>query len=402
MKIVSVFFFNIKISTSNKEDELVEKKEGITMKKKCFLLMAIMISCLVLMKGFALADLNDVAVSPRATVSELAPLTEEEMAAAQPLIIERAIEEGQEPISCPVVEQPVGETVVFPSSPGEMGAKYSTTPFEVNDTEIEPQTYPSDAAYSYPFPFTRLEVFNVKRGAYRKFPYRTIGQLFFYIPGLGSARCTASVAQEKWVWTAGHCVVSPPENWHTNFTFRPGARKTKKPFGTWKWDNDTVSLVGWSSDGYLCYDIGAVRFKKKKFGTKRKTLAQRVGHLGFMYGASREQHWNEFGYPAASPFDGTKLIQSQSSIGEDDTLTDPSADCGDPGAPLPIGVGNDMTGGSSGGPWIVDFSGEAGSTNYINSVNSFKYTSPYRPGAVYGPYFGTGAMNIWNYMTANP
>lgn len=362
------------------------------MKKNSFLLIAIMISCLVLMKGFALADLNDVMVSPPTTMEQLAPLTEDEIATAQPLSIEIAIEEGQEPIPRPIPEQPEGATAVFPSSQGEWAEaeEYNFTPIEVNNAEIETLTYPTDAAYEYPFPFTRLAVFNKnKNEKYTKFPYRCIGKLFFTIPGQGNYRCTASIAQGRWVWTAGHCVVTPTiPTWHTNFTFIPGVSNQSKP--VWKYANNAVSLVGWALYGKLCYDIAGVRFKKKH----RKTLAQKYGYLGFMYNASRKQHWNQFGYPSASPFDGNKLIQSQSSIGHDD----PYQDC----EPAPMGVGNDMTGGSSGGPWLVSFSGEAGPTNFMNGLNSFKYISPNWPDTMYGPYFGEGAKNIWDYMTANP
>jgi len=328
-------------------------KEGVPMKKKHVLLIGMMICCLVLMKGFAFADPNDVVFSPPVAAEQLAPLTEEEMAAAKPLIIEIAIEEGQVP---------------------------------------EPQVYPP-AAYTYPFPFTRLEVFNVKKRAYKKYPYRTIGQLFFTIPGAGDFRCTGSVVEGSWVWTAGHCTVTPDPsnpNWHTNFTFVPGARGTKQPFGVWAYDNLSVSVVGWAVQGSLCYDLGGVRFQRN---AKGKSLEEKLGALGFLANASREQHWNQFGYPAAAPFDGTKLIQSQSSIGEDD----PFMDCD----PKPIGVGNDMTGGSSGGPWIVGFGGK-GSPNSINGLNSYKYIIPDRPDAMYGPYFGDAAQNIYNYMKDNP
>jgi V8-like Glu-specific endopeptidase len=362
------------------------------MKKNYFMLIAIMIFCLFLMKGFALADPNDVVVSPPFTMEQLVPLTEDEMTAAQPLSIEIAIERGQEPIPRPMPELPEGATAVFPSSKGEWTVEndeYDLTPTEANNTEIEPLTYPTDPAYEYPFPFTRLAVFNMKKGRYKALPYRVIGKLFFTIPGQGNYQCTASIAQGKWVWTAGHCVVTPPvPTWHTNFTFIPGVSTQSTP--VWKYANNSVALVGWSYYEELCYDIAGVKFRRRN----GKTLAQKYGHLGFMYNASRKQHWNQFGYPSASPFDGNKLIQSQSSIGRDE----PYQDC----TPVPIGVGNDMTPGSSGGPWLVAFSGEAGPTNYMNGLNSFKYISPNWPDTMYGPYFGDGAKNIWDYMTANP
>jgi V8-like Glu-specific endopeptidase len=326
------------------------REGGITMQKKHFLLVAVAISCVVLAGGIVWADPNDVEVSPPVAAAQMALLTEQQMAAAKPMEILIIAEE-----------------------------------------EPMPQVFPP-AAYTYPFPFTRLEVFNVKKKAYKKYPYKTIGQLFFTIPGAGNYRCSASVGHNSWVWTAGHCVCSPEiGTWHTNFTFIPGVRKDKKPYGTWAYDNMAASLAGWVSDRSLCYDIGIARFQRNAEG---KSLEEVVGALGFLADADRKQHWNLFGYPSVPPFDGTLLIQAQASIGEDD----PFQGC----EPKTIGVGNDMTGGCSGGPWIVEFNKSKKSGNYINGVNSYKYTSPSRPLAIYGPYFGTGAQNLYDYMKDNP
>ena len=60
--------------------------------------------------------------------------------------------------------------------------------------------------------------------------------------------------------------------------------------------------------------------------------------------------------------------------------------------PATIGVGCDQTGGTSGGPWLVNFSGFAGLTNLVNGNNSYKYNN--LPLNLYGPYFTTGASNV--------
>jgi hypothetical protein len=46
----------------------------------------------------------------------------------------------------------------------------------------------------------------------------------------------------------------------------------------------------------------------------------------------------------------------------------------------------DMTGGSSGGGWIVG--------GNVHSVNSYKYT--FDPNSMYGPYHGQGAADLYN------
>jgi hypothetical protein len=45
-----------------------------------------------------------------------------------------------------------------------------------------------------------------------------------------------------------------------------------------------------------------------------------------------------------------------------------------------------MTGGSSGGPWFINFSESTG-TGALNSVNSFKYLGGKQKSYMFGPYF---------------
>ena len=63
----------------------------------------------------------------------------------------------------------------------------------------------------------------------------------------------------------------------------------------------------------------------------------------------------------------------------------------------PVGIGCDMTPGSSGGPWIVNFSGASGSTNLLNGNNSYRYGLSEE---MFSPYFGTAAKNLWDSLTS--
>jgi hypothetical protein len=243
-----------------------------------------------------------------------------------------------------------------------------------------------------------MEVFDKTNRGYLRYPYRTIGQLYFTIPGEGVFRCTAAVGLKRWVWTAGHCVYTQGVGWHTDFTFVPGARDDKTPFGVWAGDGAAAAPVGWIDHGSICHDIGAVRFETDSSG---RTLQQRVGRLGFAANLPDQQHWNEFGYPAAAPFDGDRLIQSQSSIAEVDLIPVLFDWCtGSEDDPLTQGVGSDMTPGTSGGPWIVKLSGNRKGGNYINGVNSYKYIG--YDESMYGPYFGDAAIELWKTMKTNP
>jgi hypothetical protein len=52
-----------------------------------------------------------------------------------------------------------------------------------------------------------------------------------------------------------------------------------------------------------------------------------------------------------------------------------------------------MTGGSSGGFWLVNYSaGKTGAVNYINGLNS--HTEPSEPNSMYSPYFGQDFLDL--------
>jgi V8-like Glu-specific endopeptidase len=112
-------------------------------------------------------------------------------------------------------------------------------------------------------------------------------------------------------------------------------------------------------------------------------LHDKIGYLGYKANVSRNQTWNAFGYPQAAPFDGKKLTYCKAAYATSDTQFSPDT----------IGIGCDMTGGSSGGPWILNYTpGQSGSFNYINGLNSYKYDS--QPKAMYSPYFGNEFLDL--------
>ena len=59
-------------------------------------------------------------------------------------------------------------------------------------------------------------------------------------------------------------------------------------------------------------------------------------------------------------------------------------------SPPTIAIGCDMTGGSSGGGWIVNMKDGLGT---LVSVNSYGYFS--QPDAMYGPYQGNAAEKLY-------
>jgi V8-like Glu-specific endopeptidase len=235
---------------------------------------------------------------------------------------------------------------------------------------------PVPAGYTYPFPFTRHNV-DVK---YTKSPYKTVGKMFFTQNSTDFVCSGASVVSSpnNSVYTAGHCVSDGSSTFSTNVVFVPARKNGNNPFGQFP-GTQLWTTSAWHFSGDLTRDFAAFAVGTNGAGN---TLQSRVGTLGFQYDQSRVQHWDAFGYPASGGFSGETMVTCKASHAVDDTAI-PG------GGPDPMGIGCDMTSGSSGGPWITMLK----RGNFLNSVNSYKYPST-EPGAMYGPYFDILANQV--------
>lgn len=214
---------------------------------------------------------------------------------------------------------------------------------------------------------------------YTHYPFRTIGKVFFIDNGVRYV-CSASVAVNNAVWTAGHCVFNPSRRtWHNNWVFVPAYADGRAPYGQW-YARELWALNGWINSGSFAYDIGmAVLYQNSG-----SSIANRVGWLGYRANVSRSQVYTAFGYPAASPFNGQRMAWCQDSLRRVDFAFSPATN----------GIGCNMTGGSSGGPWLINYAYNSTNGNYVNGVNSYKYNND--PYSIYSPYFGDGAINLYN------
>jgi V8-like Glu-specific endopeptidase len=203
------------------------------------------------------------------------------------------------------------------------------------------------------------------------------GRVFFTYQGR-TASCSGDAVtsgNKSTVITAGHCVKLDGA-WHTNWVFVPGYDNGNRPYGTWT-AAKTLATPQWSATEDLNYDVGAAVVNPLN-GQK---LTDVVGGQGIAFNQARRQNMYAFGYPAAAPYDGSKLIYcSGRTINDFLGSNDQGLNC-------------DMTGGSSGGPWFLSFNESTG-TGIQNSVNSFKYNL--LPNYMFGPYFGTDAQNLYN------
>ena len=150
------------------------------------------------------------------------------------------------------------------------------------------------------------------------------------------------------------------------------------PLGSWTAETATV-FSAWHSGGDLSRD--ACVLKMNTLGGQN--IHDAIGALGYKYDLPLPQHYFATGWPAAAPFTGGLLIVATASDAETDTQQ--------AGALLfTHGIGNVMTGGSSGGAWLVGYQPGLGAQVlepvFWNGLNSYKYVSPARPLEMFGPY----------------
>ncbi|MFJ4875414.1 trypsin-like serine peptidase [Streptomyces sp. NPDC088745] len=198
---------------------------------------------------------------------------------------------------------------------------------------------------------------------------KTSGRVFFTYQGR-TASCSGNsvTSQNKsTVVTAGHCVKMDGA-WHTNWVFVPAYNDGVTPYGTW-----TAAKLSatdqWTASEDINYDVGLAVVNPLN-GQK---LSDVVGAQGVQFNGGYNKPMYAFGFPAAAPYDGKKLVYCSGNTTKDFLLTKDH------------GLACDMTGGSSGGPWFNSFNESAG-TGLQASVNSFGYT--FLPGRMFGPYFG--------------
>ena len=283
--------------------------------------------------------------------------------------------------------------IVQPQSTPQAAATSTQTQSATTSTAICGVGYCSALYYSYPFPYTRVAV---PGSYYTSYPYSTMGKVFFQVWNPQYQRwvnssCSGTVVaaeNKSTVWTAGHCVRQAGSGGRLgpkvrNWVFAPAYQNGYAPRGVWaaKYTNTTG---GWAYYGSYGDDAGAVVVYPSSNGTR---LANYVGSLGITWNQPVRQNWRAFGYPAydlRAPSMNFNGMYNYMCTAPTAALTNYNA----------MGIGCDMTGGSSGGAWTIGLSSSGG---WVNSVNSHKNFRD-QPKAMYGPYQGTAEANLFNAM----
>jgi|HubBroStandDraft_1064217.scaffolds.fasta_scaffold185750_1 V8-like Glu-specific endopeptidase len=221
-------------------------------------------------------------------------------------------------------------------------------------------------------------------GSTTQAPATTTGKVFFTDHTGGNWVCSGSLvnsAGQDLVITAGHCVygtaggeIPAGETWHSNWVFAPDYSNGYAPYGYWS-ARQLWTLTNYINNDDEPDDLGAALLNTNSNGVKAVAL---LGGQGFAWNQSSSQFVYDFGYPAAAPFNGQTLQYCTNDAGFG-WLSDMEF--------LPC----NFTGGSSGGPWLMDFNGNWG---YVDSVNDATGYFFY-PGQMGGLYFGNNAMNLY-------
>jgi V8-like Glu-specific endopeptidase len=266
-----------------------------------------------------------------------------------------------EPVVNPL-ETPDTSTVVPDTEAGPDPAGAMTKSGLVSDVETK-----AFGSFGIPYTTTRVQDGNQSAAgttsANRQsttYPYRTIGKLTF-----SAGYCSASLIRRSVIVTAAHCIQNfgSGSNIFSNFQFRPGhygaAGATAAqiaPYGTWNW----ISLVrpaSWANGT----DIGSGAARDNDLAVialGKNAQGQFIGNItGYMsYG------WNNYSFVTSSKT-GNLHTAAVSTLGYPFLMdsgaimqrTDGPTYTTSIGGAGQLQQGSNFTGGSSGGPWVVNF-----------------------------------------------
>ncbi len=308
------------------------------------------------------------------------PKVELEAAAAETELWTLAEMDAAEPISIEIDEAALNSAprsvTEVPESDVESESVASGLPEDDADVEDDMTPTATSGGYNYPGPYSVSEV--GRTHSYLTYPYVTVGKLFFKQNGRRYVGSAASIGNFA-VFTAGHCVHmgnGTASGWSKDVVFVPAHKNGTAPRGQWR-ASHCITRARWYNRGIpngLTEDMGGVILHP----LAGKRISQRVGWLGATWNRGPFQHWHALGYPAASPYNGKLMWETRASYAYRGSVSGKN----------PVGIGCDMTGGCSGGPWVRGL----GTSNQLNGVNSYRRSS--RPQELFSPYFDRRARSL--------
>lgn len=231
--------------------------------------------------------------------------------------------------------------------------------------------------------------------------YRATGRVLFTLPA-GNYICSASVATDERsdisvVLTAGHCAFDQgTHTFATNWMFIPEFDTrdtydcTVAVYGCWTADRLVVH-AGFANQTGFTQTATLYDWAFAVVDTNGATSAQLDATVGSFPIDFRSYATGTpvaaFGYPAGGKYSGNNdLIYCNGGLGTD---------------PWNLGrtykLSCDMTGGSSGGPWLIGFDA-SGNSGTLASVNSYTYSGIV---AMHGPKFNSATAATWTEAVGN-
>lgn len=227
---------------------------------------------------------------------------------------------------------------------------------------------------------------------YTNYPDRLNGKVFFTAATGGNFVCSATVVNSEnksIVWTAGHCVHGGRGGlFHRNWVFVPAYSSSfdgHRPYGTWS-ARELWTRTEWAFNSNFRQDLGAVVVNR----LNNQRIADALGGQGIAFNQSRNQSFSAFGYPQAPPFNG--FLQWRCNSGRLSNDFPPGV------GPATLKIDCNMTGGSSGGGWLISIASNG--LGFLNGLNSYRYGST--PNNLFGPYHGNEALSLYNAVRNRP
>lgn len=226
------------------------------------------------------------------------------------------------------------------------------------------------------------------------YPFSTHGKVFARIRGIGPYVCSGTVVtsnNQSVVITAAHCVHAIlftrsgrlVRRFASDFLFVPAYDRGAEPYGRWVARRLSVPRA-WQAWEPITLDVASAQMRL----SNGRRIGATVGSRGIGFNLRRNQDpVRAYGYPAAAKFDD-RMQECDSTFAGNDGSTRFL-----PG-PATMRIGCDVTGGASGGGWVVrEGSPGCGAAGCQYSLVSYGYAD--EPEHLYGPLFAGDARRVW-------
>jgi V8-like Glu-specific endopeptidase len=237
-----------------------------------------------------------------------------------------------------------GVSVGEPGS-GEMSPVQLLAPQELPQAGgVEPEEFGTSGQ-----PYTTSQVNALGDLTVNYYPFRAAGKLWFLI-GNSTYVCSASLIYRGIVVTAAHCVANYGQHqFYSSWQFAPAYNNGSAPYGIWTAASATILSAYYNGTdncaqfGVICPDDVAVITLNAQSGVYpgAATGWYAYGWNGYSYNGSGQALISQLGYPVA--LDNGVIMERDDSQGFiSSSLSNNTI------------IGSLMTGGSSGGPWLVN------------------------------------------------